>query len=48
MTVKDAEYSEDSKKMLEIDLKQEQETIGTIEREFVKQNALANLRFLRH
>src|SRR6476660_3472414 len=27
VTVKDAEYSEDSKKMLEIDLKQEQETI---------------------
>jgi len=27
VTVKDAEYSQDSKKMLEIDLKQEQETI---------------------
>src|SRR6187200_2820545 len=27
VTVKDAEYSEDSKRMLEIDLKQEQETI---------------------
>src|ERR1700694_3804647 len=27
MKVKDAEYSQDSKKMLEIDLKQEQETI---------------------
>ncbi len=27
VTVKDAEYSEDSKKMLEIDLKKEQETI---------------------
>src|SRR6476661_9841192 len=27
VTVKDAKYSEDSKKMLEIDLKQEQETI---------------------
>ena len=27
VTIKDAEYSQDSKKMLEIDLKQEQETI---------------------
>src|SRR6187200_1752220 len=39
VTVKDAEYSQDSKKMLEIDLKQEQETIKNY-RESVRRNAL--------
>ena len=45
--VKDAEYSQDSKRMLEIDLKQEQETIKNY-RESVRRNALANLLFLKH
>ncbi len=40
--VKNAEYSQDSKKMLEIDLLQEQETIKNAGREYVRLKDQAN------
>src|SRR4026209_1705523 len=41
----EAEYSEDSKTMLEIDLRQEQKTIKTIEKGFGRQSGLVNLHY---
>ena len=45
---KEAEYSQDSRTMLEIDLRAEQETIKNYKRESVKQSALVNSLSLRH
>ena len=44
----EAEYSEDSKTMLEIDLRQEQKTIKTIEKGFGRQSGLVNLHYLQN
>jgi bacterioferritin len=46
---KEAEYSQDSKTMLEIDLRElNKKLLKATEREYVKQNALVNLLFLKH
>ena len=47
MKGKEVEYFQDSKTILEIDLRAEQETIKK-QRESVKQNPLVNLLFLKH
>ena len=48
MKGEEAEYSQDSKTMLEIDLRAEQDTIKNYERESVRLNVLVNLLYLKH
>jgi bacterioferritin len=48
MKGKEAEYSQDSKTMLEIDLRAEQETIKNYRERYVRQSVLVNLLYLKH